>query len=116
LITGGVTAPRRCGRKGDKIRERQGAVQPAAMHRADLASILVLWGVCAGGTMKKSIGFVIVVVAALELTVSTAFVAPSCSKWMPQPDGSLWRLCVGHDGRQYCESAKGNLITRVKCN
>jgi len=52
----------------------------------------------------------------MSILSGTAFAAPSCSKWMPQPDGSQWRLCVGDDGRQYCESAKGGQISRVKCS
>lgn len=56
--------------------------------------------------------------AAVSLSVfgaSAATAAPSCTGWMSQPDGSQFRTCVGDDGRQYCESCKGNSCSRVSC-
>jgi hypothetical protein len=41
--------------------------------------------------------------------------APSCSEWLRQPDGSMWRTCVDDNGRQYCEQCKGGTCSRVSC-
>ena len=34
----------------------------------------------------------------------------------PQPDGSLWRTCVGDDAQRYCELCKSGQCSRVGCN
>lgn len=44
-----------------------------------------------------------------------AMAAPSCTNWMPQPDGSEWRTCVDDQGRQYCERKYNGYITRIAC-
>lgn len=46
----------------------------------------------------------------------TARAEPSCTKWMPQADGSSFRTCVGDDGKQYCESSRNGTVSRVSCS
>lgn len=56
-----------------------------------------------------------IVAALLSTSVTVAYAAPSCSNWMRQSDGSSWRICVGDNGRQYCEQSKNGHISRISC-
>ena len=44
-----------------------------------------------------------------------ALAADSCTNWMRQKNGCDWRTCVDEKGRQYCQQACGNTISRVNC-
>lgn len=63
----------------------------------------------------KYLGLVLAGIVALSVGTTMAMSAPSCTQWMRQTDGSVWRTCVGDNGRQYCESCKGNHCSRVAC-
>ena len=56
-----------------------------------------------------------IMAALLCASVTMTYAAPSCSNWMRQSDGSSWRICVGDDGRQYCEQSKNGRISRISC-
>jgi uncharacterized membrane protein len=58
--------------------------------------------------------------AAISVPASMALAAPSCSNWLQQTDKSYWRLCVGDDGKNFCEYCPANHRSyadcyRVKC-
>jgi hypothetical protein len=42
-------------------------------------------------------------------------VMPSCGPWIPQTNGTYWRMCVDEQNQQYCESRSGRLIRRITC-
>ena len=50
----------------------------------------------------------------LALTL-TALAEDSCTNWMKQADGSLWRTCVDDHGNQYCQQSVNGQISRVDC-
>ncbi len=54
--------------------------------------------------------------AAGQLSGTTTVAGKSCSNWLRQADGSNFRVCVGDDGRNYCEQTSGaGPISRVQC-
>jgi hypothetical protein len=50
------------------------------------------------------------------LSISAAAPAPgSCGPWVPQTNGTSWRMCVDERNQQYCELRTGNTIQRMQC-
>ena len=39
----------------------------------------------------------------------------TCGPWVPQTDGTKWRLCYDIHGVRYCELKRGNTITLMQC-
>jgi hypothetical protein len=42
-------------------------------------------------------------------------VTPSCGPWIPQTNGTYWRMCIDEQNQQYCESRSGRTIQRINC-
>lgn len=62
---------------------------------------------------KFALAFALCTMTLFATTPSWA--EPSCVD-APQPDGTVWRTCVGDDGRTYCESCSNGYCSRVSCN
>ena len=43
-------------------------------------------------------------------------VAPNCTQWMRQTDGSDYRVCADLRGARYCEQCWSNGCSRVRCS
>lgn len=57
------------------------------------------------------------VLALISLSFSAAATAaPKCGRWVPQSNGTDWRMCFDEHGKQYCELRKrNNLIVPMVC-
>ena len=51
---------------------------------------------------------------ALSLTGSASAVA-TCGPWIPQSNGTAWRLCTSDQAVRYCELKSGRHIRRMVC-
>lgn len=40
---------------------------------------------------------------------------PSCGPWEDQGNGTSERVCVGDDGKTYCEQSANGTISRIAC-
>ncbi len=49
-----------------------------------------------------------------SISGSTSIMA-SCGPWMPQTNGTYWRMCVDQQNQQYCEARSGQAIQRITC-
>jgi len=58
---------------------------------------------------------VLTLLAIAALTVSAAPNPGSCGPWVPQTNGSKWRMCVDQNNQRYCEMKLGRAITRFAC-
>jgi hypothetical protein len=56
-----------------------------------------------------------VLLIALAGATGSNNVMPSCGPWIPQTNGTYWRMCVDEHNQQYCESRSGRLIRRITC-
>jgi len=53
---------------------------------------------------------------AFPFVVKDAAAEPSCGLWNRQPNGCDDRVCVGDDGRTYCEEVCGTgPVTKIAC-
>lgn len=39
----------------------------------------------------------------------------TCGPWVPQTDGTKWRMCTDAHNQQYCELKTGSKTTRITC-
>jgi hypothetical protein len=39
----------------------------------------------------------------------------NCGPWIPQTNGSSWRMCVDLNNVRYCEMKQGRVINRFDC-
>ena len=58
----------------------------------------------------------LIVLAIVTLTFTgNAVAAPSCGRWIPNTNGTSWRMCTDSNGQRYCEMQKGREIKRIVC-
>ena len=54
--------------------------------------------------------------ALIVLTSTAAAPSPgTCGPWVPQTDGSQWRMCNDTQNQLYCELKQGGKIWRIDC-
>jgi hypothetical protein len=59
---------------------------------------------------------VLTLLAIAALTVSAQVPVPgTCGPWVPQTNGTKWRMCVDQNDQRYCELKTGQTITRFTC-
>jgi hypothetical protein len=47
---------------------------------------------------------------------SIASAKPNCGNWVPQTNGTSWRMCIDAQGNRYCQMAKNNsVIVPMRC-
>ena len=52
----------------------------------------------------------------IALGVSAQAPAPgTCGPWVPQTNGTKWRMCTDLQNQRYCELKTGSRITRFDC-
>jgi hypothetical protein len=52
----------------------------------------------------------------VALSLSAAVPAPgTCGPWVPQTNGTRWRMCTDLQNQLYCELKMGSKITRFVC-
>jgi hypothetical protein len=39
----------------------------------------------------------------------------TCGPWVPQTNGTKWRMCTDVQNQQYCELKTGSKVTRIIC-
>ena len=52
--------------------------------------------------------------AALSIA-SSATAVPPCGPWIPNTNGTSWRMCTDAQGERYCELDVGSKIKRITC-
>ena len=52
---------------------------------------------------------------ALCLWTSAVSADPACTS-IQQPDDSIYKVCVGDDGKTYCQTCVHNVCSTVQCN
>ena len=57
----------------------------------------------------------ILAVALVSFTSSAAAQA-TCGPWIPNTNGTKWRLCTDAKGLHFCELKTGSKITRFACD
>jgi hypothetical protein len=59
---------------------------------------------------------VVTLLAIAALTVSAQMPDPgTCGPWVPQTNGTKWRMCIDQNNQRYCELKQGSAITRFEC-
>ena len=59
---------------------------------------------------------VVTLLAIAALTVSAQMPDPgTCGPWVPQTNGTKWRICTDGQGFRYCELKSGSNISRMVC-
>jgi len=58
---------------------------------------------------------VITLLAIAAVTVSARAPDPTCGPWVPQTNGTSWRMCTDSNNQRYCELKSGQAITRFEC-
>jgi hypothetical protein len=56
--------------------------------------------------------FIVLAFAALTLGNGAA---PVCGRWVPQTNGTSWRICTDVQNQRYCEIKAGGQIKRMVC-
>jgi hypothetical protein len=55
-------------------------------------------------------------IAIATFSISAGIPDPStCGPWVPQTNGSKWRMCTDANKQTYCEMKLGRTITRFDC-
>jgi hypothetical protein len=58
----------------------------------------------------------LIAIALMGVVSSAAAPAPgTCGPWVPQTDGSQWRMCADAQSRTYCEMKQGSSVLRIDC-
>jgi hypothetical protein len=68
--------------------------------------------------MKHWRFFIANVLVVSGIVTSMALANPSCVDWIKQENGKLWRICVGDDGKNFCqelETKPGSVAVTVDC-
>ena len=56
------------------------------------------------------------VLSLMALVASANLPAPgTCGPWVPQTNGSKWRLCLTDQGQQYCQLKHGRKQVLMEC-
>jgi hypothetical protein len=56
----------------------------------------------------------LIVIAALG--ISAKIPEPStCGPWVPQTNGTKWRMCTDANSQTYCEMKTGRTVSRFQC-
>ena len=56
------------------------------------------------------------IIAFAFLTISNgALAAESCGPWIPNTNGTSWRMCSDAQGQRYCELKQGSKTLRIVC-
>ena len=59
---------------------------------------------------------VVTLLVIATFTLSARAPDPSnCGPWVPQTNGTKWRMCVDQNNQRYCEMKLGRTITRFAC-
>jgi len=59
---------------------------------------------------------VVTLLAIAAFTLSAGVPDPfNCGPWVPQTNGTKWRMCVDQNNDRYCELKSGRTITRFDC-
>lgn len=56
----------------------------------------------------------ILIMALAGLSASNS-VVPTCGPWIPQTNGTYWRMCIDEQNQQYCEMRSGRIVQRINC-
>ena len=57
----------------------------------------------------------IVLAFAMFIIPGTSAAAASCGPWIPQTNGTAWRICVDDQGRQFCQVQRNGGIKQIRC-
>ena len=54
--------------------------------------------------------------AIAALAIHSPAIAATCGNWVPQTNGTSWRICAdAMTGERFCELKRGDLIKRIAC-
>ena len=60
-------------------------------------------------------GLSVIAFAALTIASSASAATAVCGPWIPQTNGTKWRICTDGQGFRYCELNSGSNISRMVC-
>ncbi len=57
-----------------------------------------------------------IIVLAFAVLILGNGAAPVCGRWVPQTNGTKWRVCTDGQDARFCELKAGSKITRFTCD